>query len=221
MEHLPVSVWNPIGNPVPVSGSVVVSSGAVNVSNFPSTQPVSGVVSVGNFPASQPVTGTVSVSNLSAVLPVNPTGINPAFGQSYSYSVLYSGTPIPNLLNVATYVGALSLSAGTYQVNLDINYAGPSNPVSGSFVVYATGSIPSMSANIFTGSGMEVTYTGSTSSSGICTFNGMNTTHNSATTPTLMTLSTSATLSLTSNFVVTGGALPIILVFIVNLTRIS
>lgn len=63
-----VKVSNLSTEPVPVdvvsggfSGSVVVSSGTIAVSNLPTTQPVSGSVSVSNFPSTQPVSGSVSV----------------------------------------------------------------------------------------------------------------------------------------------------------------
>jgi hypothetical protein len=46
---------------------------AVDVENFPATQPVSGTVDVGNFPATQPVSGTVAVSNFPATQPVSGT----------------------------------------------------------------------------------------------------------------------------------------------------
>ncbi len=64
------------GGSLTVDGTVAVSSlpaitGAVSVSNFPATQPVSGTVAVSNLPATQPVSGTVSVGNFPATQPVS------------------------------------------------------------------------------------------------------------------------------------------------------
>ena len=44
------------------TGTNVNVAGAVTVSNFPATQPVSGIVAVSNFPATQPVSGTVTAN---------------------------------------------------------------------------------------------------------------------------------------------------------------
>lgn len=56
-------------------------TGAVEVTNFPATQPVSGAVSVSNLPETQPISGTVGVSNFPATQPISaaelplPTGV--------------------------------------------------------------------------------------------------------------------------------------------------
>jgi len=64
---LAVNVLNfPATQPVSVAGSV-----AVTGSFYQATQPVSGSVSVSNFPASQPISGSVSVSNFPATQPVS------------------------------------------------------------------------------------------------------------------------------------------------------
>ena len=52
-------------------GSPAQAGGAVSVSNFPATQPVSGTVAVSNLPATQPVSGSVSVANFPATQPVS------------------------------------------------------------------------------------------------------------------------------------------------------
>jgi hypothetical protein len=62
----------------PVSGTVAATqSGAwtVGVNNFPATQPVSGTIAVSNFPATQPVSGTVSIGNLPSVQSVSVSSL--------------------------------------------------------------------------------------------------------------------------------------------------
>ncbi|MGG1343867.1 hypothetical protein ABE244_25585 [Bacillus toyonensis] len=62
-----VEIANDKGNPIPVTGSVTVSS-------FPATQEVTGSVGVNNFPAVQPVSGTIDVTNFPATQNVVMTG---------------------------------------------------------------------------------------------------------------------------------------------------
>jgi hypothetical protein len=65
----------------PVSGSVGITnfpatqpvSGSIDISNFPATQPVSGSVGITNFPATQPVSGSVAVTNFPVTQPVSGT----------------------------------------------------------------------------------------------------------------------------------------------------
>ncbi len=71
-----------LGDAVAAVTAAVQATGAVYVSNFPATQPVSGTVTVANpvstvavsnLPATQPVSGTVAVSNLPTTQAVSGT----------------------------------------------------------------------------------------------------------------------------------------------------
>jgi len=104
-----VKVSNLSTEPVPVnvvsggfSGSVVVSSGTIAVSNLPTTQPVSGSVSVSNFPSTQPVSGSVSV-----------VGAVSVSSGSVSVSNFPSPIQIENFMghNTLTTVGSISTTA--------------------------------------------------------------------------------------------------------------
>jgi len=71
-----------LGDAIAAVTAAVQATGAVSVSNFPETQPVSGTVTVANpvsavavsnLPATQPVSGTVAVSNLPTMQAVSGT----------------------------------------------------------------------------------------------------------------------------------------------------
>ena len=74
--------------------------GAVSVSNFPTTQPVSGSISISNLPTTQPISGTVAISNFPeggsnvTIVSALPAGTN-NIGQVLCLANNIYGQPIP------------------------------------------------------------------------------------------------------------------------------
>lgn len=206
----------------------MITSGSLAVSNLPATQPVSGTVNVAsgslsitNFPVTQPISGSVAVTSVPVPLSTNSTGLNPADGYSYSLTSVYNGTPIANLLNSYSSGGTLTVSAGTYQVNLtaQVSYTAVATPISGSFILCDSTLAPPITTNIFTSSGMEALYIGSANSSGICSFVG--TAYGTAVTftPTTLILG-NVTVKILARFVAIGTGNTAFVCFSATLTRI-
>lgn len=81
----------------PTTGAAIGVSAApffVQVTNFPSTQPISGTVSVSNLPATQPVSGTVSVGTLPA-LPAGANAIGSVSVSNLPATQAISATALP------------------------------------------------------------------------------------------------------------------------------
>lgn len=81
--------------------------GAVDVNNFPATQPVSGTVAVSNFPATQPVSGTITVANpglTDAQLRATPVPISGTVSVG-------APTTLATVTNISVGVASVTLSA--------------------------------------------------------------------------------------------------------------
>jgi hypothetical protein len=185
MQSFPVSIQNPVGNPVPISGSVVVTSVPVPLST-------------------------------------NSTGLNPTAGLSYSLTSTYNGTPVANSLASYSSSGTLTVPAGTYQVILtaQVSYTAVATPICGSFILCDSTLAPPILTNVATSSGMEALYTGSTNSSGICSFIGTAYGTTVTTNPTTLILTGGVTMKILARFVATGTGNTVFVCFSATLTRI-
>jgi hypothetical protein len=104
-------------------------SGTVAVSNLPTTQPVSGSVSVTNLPTTQPVSGSVSVSNLPVTQPVSgAVGIDQSTPGTTNGMGVAKATRVTGTITTSTSVVGPVATTGYSVVKVTVNgtYAGVS-----------------------------------------------------------------------------------------------
>ena len=112
------------------SARVMIATGSVAITNFPTTQTIAGSVAITNFPATQTVAGSVT-ANLGtlngAALAANQTNVQSALGAPATTAVTVQGSPSGAPVPVS---GSVTANPGTGNFNiLPAPTSSPSNAI--------------------------------------------------------------------------------------------